>query len=204
MTNKAKKEKKLRNYRVIFQDGSEVEFQASGLKEAENAVRDMQKDPEELIELHSSPIVEEEEECRITKYTEEEINNMCGINIEYHFGFITVTALGAYPTLDDQIKKDLKNVGQALQEHEKAYLHIEDITVIYKDGEKANGTIVRFYKQSKLHENPVDATLFLEVARKTMMALNRYVRRQKEDEFLEKLFNAACNQDPNNFSEDDE
>lgn len=200
MTNKAKKEKKLRNYRAIFKDGSEVEFQADGLKEAENAVQDMQKDPEELVELHSSPIEEEEQECRTTKYTQEEIENLCGIHVEYHFGFITVTMLGVYPTLDDQIRKDLNCVGQALQVHEKAYLTLEDIIVIDKDGEKVNGTIVRFYKQSKVHESVIDVTIFLDVARRILMALNRYILRQNEEQFWENLIQAICQ---NNSSKED-
>lgn len=131
------KKEKMRNYRCIFQDGSEISFNAAGLKEAENVIKDYKKSPEELIELHSEPQPEPKCPCHTT-YTLEEVNKRIGVfvaNDKENLVKIKIVAL--FPELDEAAITSAKNVA------EKVGLSIE-IEPVVIDEEEGNLIHVNF------------------------------------------------------------
>jgi hypothetical protein len=51
-----------------------------------------------------------------------------------------------------------------------------------------------------VHESVIDVTIFLDVAKRILMALNRYILRQDEEQFWENLIQEICQ---NNSPEED-
>lgn len=200
MKNNPKTEKKLRNYRVIFKDGSEIEFQAAGLKEAENTIRDMQKDPEELIELLSSPIEEERpegpegERCEeIPAYSKEDLNQMLGTSIGIVGDHIRILNRVLIPHLSDDQKEEIEKAFHYLEKHaseENVFICIYDA---FADTEEVS--IVEFTKTAK--DTPVvNATSFLAITKVIAEEVKRVIATSQLRKVFERI---ACNPDPISF-----
>lgn len=207
MKNNPKTEKKLRNYRVIFQDGSECEFQAAGLKEAENAVRDMQKDPEELVELHSSPIEEERLEGpngekieEVPVYSKDDIDRMLGISIDLVGDYIRVQHKMLTSHLSTEQKERVENAFHMLEREaseENASVCAYDVYVVENE---ETVTVIEFTKTGK-SDSITNITSFLAMARAVIKETEKMLVSYEIKRIFAHLFEETCR---NNSPKDDE
>ena len=209
MVNKVKKEKKLRNYRAIFKDGSEIVFQAAGLKEAENAIKDHPKDPEELIELYSSPIEEERlegpegERCEeVPMYSKEDLDQMLGIRIDHVGDYIRIQHRILTPHLSDKQKESVEKAFHVLEEasEENASVCAYDVYIV-EDEELVS--MIEFTKTGKAN-SITNVTSFLAMARAVIAKTERMLTDCEIKSIIARLikFSAEC-KDPNNFPGED-